>query len=249
MANNKEVPMHRLVALLLCALITGGVAGGVAGGLLSAPAPFPRSGRTVPWVTGWDRVVNPEGDCTFDRKGDHLTITVPGKGHEFDFEAGRLIAPHLLRDVEGDFAVQVRVGGDFHKGGGRAGLLVLAGDKGVTLSLGVRPRNGRSHAYCWVRFFDQRSTTATTFDGFVDLNGKAGSLRLERQGHTFTTKGDLDGQGWKTWEETEGGVRLPQTVKVGVFVEATASGSFKAVFDQFKVTPLAGPARSAVRPH
>ena len=52
----------------------------------------------------------------------------------------------------------------------------------------------------------------------------------------FVTAGDLDGRGWKTWEETDGGVQLPRKLKVGVFAEATAPGTFKAVFDQFKLT-------------
>src|SRR5207244_1045643 len=108
----KEVAVHRFAALLLCALA------GAAGGLLAAPAPFPRPGRARPWTTGWDRTVDPVGDCRFDRKGDRLTITVPGGEH-------RMTAPRLLRDVNGDFVVAVRVGGSFRPTV-RAGLLLTA---------------------------------------------------------------------------------------------------------------------------
>jgi regulation of enolase protein 1 (concanavalin A-like superfamily) len=136
--------------------------------------------------------------------------------------------------VEGDFAVQVRVAGDFRQGRGRAGLLVLAGDQGVTLSLEARSREGQPQPFSSARFFDRAGGRA--FDGFVDLPGQAGTLRLERRGRIFRTRGDLDGRGWKTWEETDGGLRFPRKVKVGVFAEATAQGSFQVAFDQFKLT-------------
>ena len=144
--------MHRYAVLLLCALVAAGVVA-AAGGLMAAPAPFPtRTGRASgPWITGWDRVVDPVGDCKFDRRGDRLTMTVPGQPQEVDVTRGRLNGPYLLRDVEGDFVVQVRVGGDFLKGQGTAGLLLLAGNNGVTLALGARPRDGKPHTYCWAR--------------------------------------------------------------------------------------------------
>jgi uncharacterized protein (TIGR03067 family) len=98
------------------------------------------------WDTCWDKPVNPAGDCRFDRKGDKLTITVPGKGHGYDIAKSGGNAPRLLRDVEGDFSVQVRVGGDFlpkdlvgkAAGSGRmAGLFLSNGVYDVPLELVV----------------------------------------------------------------------------------------------------------------
>ena len=88
--------MHRYVAVsFLCSLL--------AGGLLGAPAPFHR--ETGAWYNGWDRPLDAVGGCKFDRHGDKLTITVPGKPHALNVREGRLDAPHLLRNVEGDFDV------------------------------------------------------------------------------------------------------------------------------------------------
>src|SRR5436305_683493 len=110
--------MRRLAAPLLCLL---------AAGVAAAPAPKPR-----PWVDGWDRPVDWSGDCRFARAGDKLTIAVPGKGPGLDVQHGRLHAPHLLRDVKGDFVAQVRVRGDFKPAGEegyhRAGLLITDGN-------------------------------------------------------------------------------------------------------------------------
>src|SRR5207253_2814760 len=97
-------------------------------GLLSrgaAPAPLPR-----PWALGWDRPVDPLGDCRFERAGEVLTITVPGERHGLEASGRYLNAPRLLRDVKGDFS-SVRVGGGLRPGGRNrcrsAGLVVTDG--------------------------------------------------------------------------------------------------------------------------
>src|SRR5947209_3073819 len=95
--------MPRLASLLLAALVATAADG----------APVPRPKASPVWTRGWDRPVNPGGRCRFDRTGDKLTLTVPGRGHGLDVSNGRLNAPRLLRDLRGDFVVQVRVGGDF----------------------------------------------------------------------------------------------------------------------------------------
>jgi hypothetical protein len=212
--------MHRLAAGLLCAFVAGGVlaegvAVGVAGGLLAAPAPFPRAGRTGPWVTGWDRPVDPVGDCRFDRQGDRLTITVRGKGHAIEARD----AARLMRDVEGDFVARVRVGGDCEQSGDyNAGLLVLDGENVVEYVL----YNPVAH-------------------------GRPRHLLIERREGAVLVRGSLDGKNW------ERAVRLrrkmPRVLKVGVVVWCNSPVTFKAVFDQFRLTPLGGSGgRPAARP-
>src|SRR5262249_35618603 len=66
-----------------------------------------------PFMNGWGQPVDPDGDCLFRRKMDGLTSRVPGSRHDFDVFAKPLNSPRLLRDVEGDFAAEVRVGGNF----------------------------------------------------------------------------------------------------------------------------------------
>jgi hypothetical protein len=99
-----EIAMHRPAVLLLCVALAVAT-------VVATPAPFPSRGRlSGPWLDGWHKPVDLQEDCRFDRRGDKLTITVPGKGHEFAVAKGRLNAPRLQRDVEGDFVMEVRVG-------------------------------------------------------------------------------------------------------------------------------------------
>jgi hypothetical protein len=88
--------MSRSICALLLLLISYAV--------LAAPAP-----KRQPFKTGWDEPKDPDGDCKFIRDADTLTIEVPGKDHDLAPKRERFNAPRLLRDVEGDFVMQVRV--------------------------------------------------------------------------------------------------------------------------------------------
>lgn len=70
--------------------------------ILAAPAP-------PPFKAGWDKPLDPDSDCKFTREKDSLTIELPGTDHDYYPLRGRVNAPRLLREIEGDFEMQVRV--------------------------------------------------------------------------------------------------------------------------------------------
>jgi regulation of enolase protein 1 (concanavalin A-like superfamily) len=193
--------------------------------------------------------VDPAGDCRFERGADKLTITVPGR-------TGRVAAPALLRDVEGDFAVQVRVGGDFRHaellGRGverRAGLLLTDGKRAFSLErvagvedLPVSLGQGSKLSLC-IRTPHPRLRWCFTNGPPLE---KPAYLRLERRGDLLLMAFSQNGEEWTpTWAGSTPllRLRLPRKLKVGVFAEATAPGPFRAVFDHFKLTPLGGKTR------
>ena len=172
-----------------------------------------------------------------------MTITVPRAGHAIEDGIGRNSAPLLLREVEGDFDVQVRVMGDFsqvdpNKGEERraAGLVLTDGTSFVWF--------GRSE--------DQDNTLALTVNA-PPMRGVARSseakdrfkpvhIRMERRKKVLTVKFRTNGQDWlrlfdpaKGWEPIV--VFLPKKLKVGVFAESTAPGVFAPGFDHFELTP------------
>jgi regulation of enolase protein 1 (concanavalin A-like superfamily) len=225
--------MNRLAALLLVAIVAAAV--------VAAPAPFPRRGRG-PWVDGWDKPADPTGECRFDRRGERLMVTFPGRTFEFDAREGHfgLVAPRFLRKVEGDFAVEVRVGTDVLRSGGSAGLLLVSEDKGFLHSLGPRHEFARLPHYCTTRRFDLKNKTLATNWRYVELPGKTVALCLERRGRMVVAKANLDGLAWQTWDKVEFGAQFPRKLKVGVFVAAPPEGRFTATFDNFKLASLSG---------
>ncbi len=242
--------MHRPAALLLCALVAAG------GGLLGAPAPFPRSEGPGAWVKGWDRPIDPAGGCRFDRQDGRLAITVTGKDHYLELQSvfvpgkgfqavgGRLTAPHLLRATEGDFAVVVRVGGDLRAAdlkdpyaGRSAGILLTDGKTFVRLARSeyVFPNDAEAtHGFLPPRTQHEPST----FLPMPQARGKPYFLRLERRGDAVRSAASQDGRKWEPLEDQPRKIKLPRKLKMGVLAESTTLGTFKVVFDRWKLTPL-----------
>ncbi len=69
---------------------------------LAAPAP-------EPFMSGWGNPIDASRDCKISRKGDHLTIEMPGTDHDYDPIRKQFNAPRIVRDIEGDFDLRLRV--------------------------------------------------------------------------------------------------------------------------------------------
>ncbi|HEY7326292.1 MAG TPA: hypothetical protein VH592_01535 [Gemmataceae bacterium] len=87
-ANAMIRSLFALVALLLaCAA-------------LAAPAPGPFAG-------GWGSPHDPDKNCKIRRNNGVLTIEMPSNAHDFDPLHKRANAPRLVREVDGNFEIQV----------------------------------------------------------------------------------------------------------------------------------------------
>jgi regulation of enolase protein 1 (concanavalin A-like superfamily) len=152
-------------------------------------------------------------------------------------------APRLVRNVEGNFVAQVRVGGVFRpKGNGeyRAGLVVTDGTYFITFERTAVKKPGEGQKPLRIAIQQGRACVGFGLDDRSVLT-KPTYLRLERRGDTqFRAASSEDG---KKWTPLEGG-DMPdfdlRKVKVGVIAEATASGTFKPWFEDFQLTPLGG---------
>jgi hypothetical protein len=205
--------MSRLLALLC--LIS-------ASAIVAAPAPVPKPIPTGPWFDGWEKPVNKKKDCSFDRKGGKLTITVPGRGHKLDLvrdlPTWRLgadsAAPMLLREVEGDFTVRFRVGGAVapapqeRKGGiFKAGLVLLDGNKEVMRLLQHYP-----------------------------VNKQPIYMLIERRGDKVSCNRSWDGVTWPDDPDASFETQASKKLKLAIVASSDGDGVFKAEFDQLKIT-------------
>jgi regulation of enolase protein 1 (concanavalin A-like superfamily) len=191
-----------------------------ASAIVAAPVPVPKPMPTGPWFDGWEKPVDKKKDCSFDRNGGKLTITVPGRWHKLEFLRDRptyklgadSAAPMLLREVEGDFTVRVRVTGAVApppqgRGGAdfKAGLLVLDGNKRVQAILSPPL-------------------------------GKPMYILIKRRGDKMTAKYCWDGVTWPDDPEWTVQVQASKKLKLAIVASSDGDGVFKAEFDQLKIT-------------
>ena len=74
---------------------------------------IPAASEPVQIIKGWGEATDPDGDCKATFDGGKLTIWIPGVYHDFwaEKDKGKVNAPRVLQDVDGDFSVQVKVTG------------------------------------------------------------------------------------------------------------------------------------------
>ncbi len=207
------------------------------------PAPPAPGGPPAPlsFADGWDKPVDPDGDCKILPDKESLTIEVPAKRHDLMAEQAALNAPRLLRDVTGDFTAQVKVGGDHTPAGPStapggvpfvgAGLVVIAGDGSfLRLERAAVNRFGTTDPYInWEARAAGRLFPAVS--AALGPDDKTVVLRLRRQGGRFFGSFSRDGATWTDLPFRN--AKLPGAVKVGVAAVTTSAAPFTAQFNDF----------------
>jgi len=197
-------------------------------------------------LKGWGTVIDPDHDSRIRSKDNDLTIAVPGTAHDLSVELQRMNAPRVLRGVEGDFVVQVRVDGDlspnksliqeraaFHG----AGLLLMKDDRTY-----VR----LEHA----ALFDPNASQVTEYpsfelreDGNFVRQGQVGDarvekqqmsyLRLERHGDKILGAVSADGMKWVYLDPIT--AKLPKDLRIGVAAVSSAAEPFSPRFSNMEL--------------
>ncbi len=224
-------------------------------GPLTAAAPVPKETSEQQLARLFGTPVDPNKDCAFAFDGKKLTVRA-GKGDHAMSTGGRTAAPRTLREVEGDFTVEVTAapgerppeakpamagrGLKFYS----QGLLLWVGD-GTFIRFEhahVDRLNGKVDTYAsWELFTDGEWTRAGSLaDGALD-DAKPTRLRLARKGNAV--RGAWSQDGGTTWKELEAlNLDLKAKVRVGVIVNHNTDSPYSATFEGFSITP-AGAAR------
>ncbi len=189
-------------------------------------------------IVGWGTVIDPVGDCLVNANGGALTITVPATLHDLNAGIGLFNAPRVLREVVGDFDIQVRVVGDFTPGersnreGGipfnGAGIIVsLGGDSFVRLERGAVLNNGYFSSFA---IFEQHTGRSGVIDHNGDLDPGTVYLRLARRGSRILGFTSKDGLHWTQLQPIS--TSLPGRLKVGLDAINSSSATFTARFEE-----------------
>jgi WD40 repeat protein len=215
------------------------------------PEPTPGVEQVTQTIPGWGDVINSNGDCTIAPTGDKVTVTVPGTVHDLtdtSVQEGRS-APRILRSVEGDFLLQVRVTGDFNPGqvsaspgktafNGAGLLLWIDHENYIRLERNIWSE-GTGSLRCYPPLFEywRNGKNMNTNPPAIDASffkGRSTYLRLERRQGTIRAACSHDGKEWITLPPLD--VDLPPTVRVGVAAVNTSREPFTVEFDELKWT-------------
>jgi len=180
---------------------------------------------------GWTWV-NPRGDCRYNLKAQHswLEITAAPGCNLTDY--GNLDAPRLVREIDGDFAVETKmkaIDGDIPIVGG---LLVWKDDDGLIRL--ERNERGRVSFSC-------KTEEVWRYVGSRYLSSEVVYLRLERLNDSFSAYCSGNGTEWMLCEEMN--IPINDPLQIGFYaigaIVRTAIGVVDAktgaMYDYFRV--------------
>lgn len=218
--------------------------------VLAAPAP------KVNWQS-----VDPDHDCKIVIKDNTITMELPGGDHEFAPKRKHFNAPRLIREIEGDFRVQVRVCASFCPSTKStvededprvtAGLILIpTAENCIRLEYKAYRRKGK---LCEGPSFRMRGEQMWNMhvDGWElpwEQQIRKGNeariyLRLDRRGNTIYRFLSPDGEKWYAGSDTRPGTGtvsvefpvFPAKLKVGLAAYSNSTEQFKVRFGEFKL--------------
>jgi hypothetical protein len=232
-APNRELPED--AGRFLGSLAIGNEKAKAAGGLEPDP-----KGKELP---DWGLAIDPNNDCKFIPAGKKsLTIEVPGTWHDLNPHVNKLNAPRVLRTVEGDFSITVKVAGDFKPGGkpqnpksvpsNGGGIVVWKdSDNFIRLERFAIARNQKVGAF--ILFLEREAG----YQGAEHNQGYAGGdcyLRMERKGSRITGSTSTDGTAWKSLKPID--TLWPSQLKIGLTATNSSSEPLTVRFEDVALT-------------
>jgi serine/threonine protein kinase len=207
----------------------------------SAPMPMPMP--PAPMAVKWGTPIDPDGDCTITTDQGTLTIRIPGVAHDMSIEDGRINAPHVMQEIDGDFTVRVKVCGQLRPGNGQTtnnhipvhsgGLMVWADSRNyLRLDRAGMTRNGQqqSASFIELRAGGQKVGAKWSSAGEDDTYQK-----LVRRGNTITGSISTNGKDWTVLEKFT--TKFPPKVSIGVFAVNVAREPLTIRFEEFQIEP------------
>jgi regulation of enolase protein 1 (concanavalin A-like superfamily) len=196
-------------------------------------------------VAGWGVVVDPVGDCVFKLDGIQFTIQIPGAYHDLWPGEGKVNAPLVLQEVEGDFTISValthidkaerdtRIAGLAGTTSFHAGSLVIWQDAKnfVRFDRTQMDRAGQQVTSCYLHVFKDGARVAEVAALVPD---KPTHLRLTRKADAVTSAYSQDGgKNWKDLAPQK--LPLPAKVKAGISALNNTTRGNTVTFERLKI--------------
>lgn len=169
-------------------------------------------------------------------------IEVPGTWHDLNPHVNKLNSPRLVRTVEGDFSITVKVSGEFKPLGKKQNPVSVP-----TTGGGIVVWNNSDNFIRLERFALTRGGKVTPLVVFLEREaGYQGAehnerypggdcyLRMERKGSRITGAISLDGKKWKSLKPID--TLWPAQLKVGVSAANSNSNPHAVRFEEYTLT-------------
>ena len=190
-------------------------------------------------MPGWGVAIDPDKDCEIKGQMQKLLLTVPGTCH--DLGESMVNAPRVMREVEGDFVVTVKVVGEFRPGGkstnpkgvpfNGAGILVWSDSENfIRLERAAVARGPNIRTY--VNFGELEGGSSGASHNEVMKGGNCW-VRMERKGSRIHGSISFDGTTWKELQPIQ--TVWPTTLKIGVIAVNSSSLPFPVTFEEFEL--------------
>jgi S1-C subfamily serine protease len=192
-------------------------------------------------LKGWGLAIDPDNDCKIIPGEKSITFQVPATLHDLYFAGGPINAPRVMREVEGDFVVKVKVCGDFNPGSKSTNPKTIPYMGGGILLWNDSNNNLRFERFSWVR--GEKITTGAFMEAFE--GGRKGPnpieqfpagdcyLRLERKGNRIVGAISDNGTNWKELKAID--ALWPAKIKVGLAAINTSNEAFSVKFEEFEL--------------
>jgi regulation of enolase protein 1 (concanavalin A-like superfamily) len=192
-------------------------------------------------LPGWGEAIDPDKDCQITDDKGSLRLSVPGTRHDLVGTIGRMNAPRVMREVEGDFVVTVKVAGDFRAGGkstnpkgvpfNGAGILVWSDvDNFIRLERAAVTRGGKIKTSVSFEEFEGGTNGASHSEAMM---GGDCWVRMERKGSRIHGSISFDGKTWKELNPIQ--TVWPDKLKIGLVAVNSSSLPFSVTFEQFEL--------------
>lgn len=200
------------------------------------PEPEPKGTK----LAGWGVAIDPDKDCKFTPKSRNMTIAIPAAWHDMGGPLHKFNAPRVMRAVDGDFVLTVKVGDDFKPRGPStnpkavpyaAGGILLWSDSHnfIRLERGATLRDDRTTNI--VIFEEWEGGYKGASQGAIYEPGDC-YLRLERRGSRLLSAVSRDGTAWKEILKPIDTV-WPSKLKIGLMAISTSTQPLVAKFEEF----------------
>ncbi len=214
-------------------------------------APVPKAANAKKLSETFGEQVNPDSTCKYEPAGkDGLRIVVPTTHPVHEVDHGKTVRPHMVRKVEGDFVLTVRIQHTFKPEAGKAEAakqktMVAAGigfidadDAKNTFSVcNMITKTGDKWTTGRLMQVMHRNGGSGSGSGGQDAADKPTYLRVTRKGEEIKSEFSADGKKWQNFSNMKM-TTLGAAVNVGPVACQSTDAEYSVEFTEYEIKPL-----------